>query len=282
MKTRNQFQLSAVLATICALAFPRGASATPSTTFWAPSTTYVQPFLTPHLTYDTYFWKGQAPAAGPSRMYPVDTGLTIGVLPFEKLTLEIGFDAFLPSKTPFLLNAKLGVPEDLLFSHMPSIAIGAFGVGFNEGLTDYHLVYGQIQKTLPWGGYVSVGGYGGLGSKTLWTNSDGAVNRLGFMGGIASPDINVNLPGLKKMIVVADTQTGKNAFGAVGGGVYFYFTDAIDILTGPMYFFDKALQPGGSDFMWTVQLDVDIAWKSQSAAPMSPTAGSPNADVEDN
>lgn len=210
-------------------------------------------------------------------MYPVDTGLTIGVLPFEKLTLEIGFDAFLPSKTPFLLNAKLGVPEDLLFSHMPSIAIGAFGVGFNEGLTDYHLVYGQIQKTLPWGGYVSVGGYGGLGSKTLWTNSDGAVNRLGFMGGIASPDINVNLPGLKKMIVVADTQTGKNAFGAVGGGIYFYFTDAIDILTGPMYFFDKALQPGGSDFMWTVQLDVDISWKSQSVVPMPPKAGSPEA-----
>jgi hypothetical protein len=29
-------------------------------------------------------------------------------------------------------------------------------------------------------------------------------------------------------------------------------------LTGPVWFFDKALQPGGRSWMWTVQLDVDI------------------------
>jgi hypothetical protein len=45
---------------------------TPSTTFWTPATTYVQPFLVPHITYDTYFREKAA--------YPIDTGLTIGVL----------------------------------------------------------------------------------------------------------------------------------------------------------------------------------------------------------
>ena len=31
------------------------AQATPSTTYWTPATTYVQPYLVPHITYDTYF-----------------------------------------------------------------------------------------------------------------------------------------------------------------------------------------------------------------------------------
>ena len=57
--------------------------------------------------------------------------------------------------------------------------------------------------------------------------------------------------------------SGKNSFGGGGPGIGIYFTPAIDILTGPVFFFDKALQPPfapetGSSMMWTVQLDVDI------------------------
>ncbi len=265
------------MVTLGVLAVARTAEATPSTTYWAPSTTYVQPFLVPHITYDTYFGKGQAPALGPSPVYPVDTGLTIGVLPFEKLNLEVGFDLFLPSETPFLFNAKLGVPEDLLFHYMPSLAVGIFGLGFNTDLTDYDILYAQIQKNFPWGGYVSLGGYDGVGSKVLWTGSDSKVHRAGFMGAITAPDINLNLPGLKKIVAVADAQTGKNAFGAAGGGLYFYFTDAIDILTGPVYFFDKALQPGGRSVLWTVQLDVDITLIAPPKAP-EPTAPAPSPE----
>jgi hypothetical protein len=46
--------------------------------------------------------------------------------------------------------------------------------------------------------------------------------------------------------------------GAGGLGAYFYFTDTISLLTGPVWFFDEALQPGGRSWMWTVQLDVDV------------------------
>ena len=57
---------------------------------------------------------------------------------------------------------------------------------------------------------------------------------------------------------MADVQTGSNVFGAGGPGLYVYFTDNIDLLTGPVFFFDPALQPGGRRMLWTVQLDVDV------------------------
>jgi hypothetical protein len=94
-----------------------------------------------------------------------------------------------------------------------------------------------------------------------------------------------DLPGLKKLLVVADVQTGKNAFGAAGGGVYFYFNDNIDVLTGPVYFFDGASQPDGKNWMWTVQLDVDIPFKvaPPTAAPAaSPFAAPPVAPTQPN
>ena len=243
------------------------ALATPSTTYWAPSTTYVQPYLVPHVTYDTYFGKGPAPSVGNSPAYPIITGLTMGVLPWEKLQLEVGFDLLLPTEDPFLFNAKLGTPEGTFFDGSPSLALGIFGVGTKPNVTDYNILYFQAQKGLPWGGYISAGAYYGAGSKVLWTSSDGSENRWGFMGAVAAPDINVNLPGLKKIVPVADIQTGKNAYGAGGPGLYFYFTDAIDLLTGPVFFFDKALQPGGRNMLWTVQLDIDVALFSPKPAP---------------
>jgi hypothetical protein len=251
------------LAACAILVSAKAAWATPSTTYWAPSTTSVQPFLVPHITYDTYFWHGITAGQAGSPIYPVDTGLTIGVLPFEKLNLELGFDLLLPSQDPFLFNAKAGIPEGVFFDGSPSLAAGIFGVGTKKSTdtqpgTDFDILYGQIQKNLPWGGYLSAGGYYGAGSKILWTNSEGNEVRAGFMGAVALPDINVNLPGLKKITLVADAQTGKNVFGAAGFGAYFYFTDAIDLLTGPVWFFDRNAQPGQSNWLWTVQLDIDI------------------------
>jgi hypothetical protein len=52
--------------------------------------------------------------------------------------------------------------------------------------------------------------------------------------------------------------TGKNVFGAGGAGLDIYFNDYIGLITGPVFFFDKDLQPGGQRTFWTVQLDIDI------------------------
>ena len=253
-----------------ALLAATGASATPSTTFWAPSTTAIQPFLTPHITYDTYFWKGTAAGQAGSPLYPITTGLTMGVLPFENVQLEVGFDLLLPSTDPLLLNAKLGVPEDKIFPYQPSLAFGIFGVGTKTSTatalgTDYNMLYAQAQHSIPVvGGYVSVGGYYALQDKLFQASDGSGTNRDGFMGGFISPDINIGAPWLQKINVAADVQTGKNVFGAAGGGLYFYFNDKIDILTGPVYFFDPGSQPGGRQWFWTVQLDVDLPLRPAS------------------
>jgi hypothetical protein len=269
---------------LAALLAASAASATPSTTFWAPSTTAIQPFLTPHLTYDTYFWKGTAAGQAGSPVYPITTGLTMGVLPWENLQLEIGFDLLLPSQDPLLLNAKLGVPEDKLFPFQPSFAVGIFGVGTKKSTdpvnlgTDYNMLYAQMQHSIPAvGGYVSVGGYYALQDKLFQASDGSGTQRAGFMGGFMSPDININAPWLQKINITADVQTGKNAFGAAGGGVYFYFTDKVDVLTGPVYFFDPGSQPGGRQWFWTVQLDIDmplISTPQAAAAPVPVAAAS--------
>ena len=72
----------------------------------------------------------------------------------------------------------------------------------------------------------------------------------------SSPDINVNARGLKKILVIADVQTGKNAFGGIGGN--FYFNDYVALIVGPVFFVDSGMQPGEAKQMWTKQLDIDI------------------------
>src|SRR5690349_3209399 len=242
------------IAAVLLLTGATAATATPSTTVWAPSTTYIQPFLTPHLTYDTYFWKGTVAGQAGSPVYPITTGLTMGVLPWDNLQLEVGFDLLLPSGDPLLFNAKLGVPEDKLFPFQPSMAFGIYGVGTKKSNsatdlgTDYNLLYLQLQHSIPGvGGFVSVGGYYGL-QDLLMVSSDGSTNRAGFIGGIGSPDIPINAPWLQKLVISADVQTGKNVFGAAAGAITFAFTDKISVLTGPVYFFDPALQPGGKQW----------------------------------
>jgi hypothetical protein len=255
------------------------AHATPTTTVWAPSTTAIQPFLTPHLTYDTYFWKGTAAGQAGSPLYPITTGLTMGVLPFDNLQLEVGFDLLLPSSDPLLLNAKLGVPEDKLFAFQPSLAFGIYGAGTKQSTdttlgTDYNVLYAQVQHSIPGiGGFLSVGGYYALQDKLFQASDGSGTYRSGFIGGAGSPDININAPWLQKITVTADVQTGKNAFGAASGALNFFFTDKIAVLTGPVYFFDPGSQPGGRQWMWTMQLDIDMPLVSPPAAATPAPSG---------
>ncbi len=242
-----------------ALTAASAAQATPSTDFWTPATTYVQPYLVPHLTYDTYF--------GEPGAYPIDTGITIGVLPWERLQGEVGFDLLYPGKTKngLLLNAKLVVPEGALGELAPGLSLGVQNVGFEKDVNDLYLVHATVAKTFGGLGNLAVGAYYGLNDKLL-LSSTGAKQRTGAMVAYTSPDIPVKLPGLDKIVVLADAMTGKNAFGAVGAGLGFYFTPAIDVLTGPVFFLDKGTQPGGASMLWTVQLDVDFDLRAPAPA----------------
>jgi hypothetical protein len=241
------------LAATALLAAASTASATSSTTFWTPATTYVQPYLVPHITYDSYV----AEKGGLQNDY----GLTVGVLPFQKLQGELGVDSFLPglAKNNLYLNGKLVLPEGAFGSWQPGLSVGAVAVGFKKDVSDYNVLHGTIAKTLPVVGNVAVGGYYGLNDK-LMVSADGTKQQAGVLAAWTSPDLVLNLPGLHKINFVADVQTGDNVFGAWGAGVGLYFTPAIDLLTGPVFFNDSRLTKGlyGSDFMWSVQLDVDF------------------------
>lgn len=258
MSVRSQ-HVALLMTALAAITVPRLASATPSTTYWAPSTANCQAKGVPHVTYDTYYWKGTPPPGRGAPTYPVDTGLTIGVLPSSKVQAEVGYDVLLPSSDPvfFFLNYKVCTPESSLFKGSPAISFGMWNVGFKKGVTDYNPIHLMFQKAIPGNGYVAAGLYHGM-SDVLFTNSDGKVVKTGAMLGFFSPDIPVGVKGLQKLNFAADVQTGKNALGAGGFGLYFYFNQYIDLLTGPVFFFDSKLQPGGAKYLWTTQIDVDI------------------------
>jgi hypothetical protein len=238
------------LAVAALVTMARSASATPSTTFWTPATTYTQPHLVPHVTYDTYF--------GEQGSYPIDTGITMGVLPFEKLQGEVGFDLFYPgyTKNAFLLNAKVTLPEGALGAYVPGISLGVQNVGFEKDVNDLYLVHGTLGKTLPIG-VVALGAYYGVNRKLI-VDETGKEQQAGLMVSWTSPDIKVGKPGLDKIVLLADAMTGKSAFGAIGGGIGVYFTPAIAVLAGPVFFLNEDVQPGTAPWLFSLQLDVDV------------------------
>ena len=249
------------------------AQATPSTTYWTPATTYVQPYLVPHVTYDTYVSERSA--------MQNDYGLTVGVLPFDKIQGEVGVDSFMPgiAENNLYANAKLALPEGAFADWQPGVSAGVYGLGFKSDVSNFDVLHAEIGKTLPFVGNLVLGGYYGLNSK-LMVSSSGARQQAGVMGAWTSPDIVVNRTGLNKINFIADVQSGKNAFGAVGAGIGVYFTPSIDILTGPVYFFDPnaTSQIAGPGFgtavrpswLWTVQLDVDFDLRAAPPAPAAP------------
>jgi len=247
---KSAFRLAAAIAV---LAISPAARATPSTTYWTPATTYTQPYLVPHLTYDTYF--------GEPGMYGVDMGLTVGVLPFETVNAEIGFDTLygsgLVGEQALTLNGKVTLVEGKLASWQPGVSAGIFGVGFEKDLTDLNVLHATVAKTLPYIGNIGVGVYSALNDDLL-VDKDGNKDATGLFLSWMGPEIPVGLPGLKKVMLAADFQSGKNALSAVGGGLYLYFTDAIDLLVGPVFFLEPELQPGKADWLFTAQVDIDF------------------------
>lgn len=243
------------VAVAAALTLAQAAYATPSTTVWTPATTYTQPYLVPHLTYDSY--------VAEEGMLASTYGVTLGVLPGGKVQGEVGVDVFYPGFTKdFLqLNARLTVPEGVAGTWQPAVSIGIANAGFEKDVSDYHLLHLTVSKGTPVG-TIAVGGYYGAGSELLWTGSDG-VERAGFMASWASPEIAVGLPGLEKVVFLADVATGKNWLGGVGAAVALYFDSNVSLLTGPVFFLDSDLYKAtaGTDFMWTAQLDVDMPLK---------------------
>lgn len=221
--------------------------ATPSTTFWTPCTTYIQPFAVPHITYDSYF-------TGSSDL-PTDVGLTVGLLPFEKFQLEAGFDLLLPGNYPLLLNAKAGIPEDSFLKYMPGINVGIFGIGFKKDVNNYNVLHVNIGKAIPHLGSISAGFYKGL-NKNLFVSSKRDTEDTGFMVAY----YRTLEPLTDRIGITADWMSGKNWLGGGGAGLYFWFTKSIDLIMGWVWFNDTGKNPYPNG-LFTIQLDIDFDFK---------------------
>ena len=131
------------------------AHASPSTTYWTPMTPDIQSYGVPHIGIDNYFTLFRKTQDGAQSFSP-DAGLTIGVLPFDKLQMEIGTDLVEPTNDPttgkdypLFFNAKIGSPEGKLFQGSPALYIGIFGIGTKKDVTNQNVLYGTIGKEFP-------------------------------------------------------------------------------------------------------------------------------------
>lgn len=221
--------------------------ATPSTTYWSPCVFDIQPYGVLHIGVDNYTTIGKKGPASGGQGFPTDFGLTIGVLPLEKIKMEVGIDLLEPSDDPLYFNAKVGTPENILFDEAPAVNIGIFNIGTKKDVTDYNIFDFIIGKTLPFNlGRLHSGYY--IGSNTL-KDSSGNVDNKGFMLGYDKyvyKDI---------IMFAADYASGKNAVGGGGIGLYFFFTSNISLLVGPVWFNDSGIN---GDTKWTSQLDINL------------------------
>ena len=222
------------------------AGATPTTQIWTPSVADVQPYKVWHLTYDTYFSVARKLNRG-GHAFPVDLGLTVGILPYKNANLEVGFDLFEPTDYPLQFNAKFGVPEGGAGRGAPGFAVGVFGVGTQKGVTNYNVVYGVVTKTLGTLGRAHVGYY--RGNKKLLVDPGGKADEHGLM--VAFDHVLVK----DRLILLGDWQQGKNALGAGAFGLSYNFAPNVGGIFGYTIFNSEAIN---GKPMLTVQLDVNI------------------------
>lgn len=245
------------LAMTLAMAATGVAMATPSTQIWIPSTD-IQTYKTLHLGIDNYFRaSGKGGAGTPVRDPNVyDIGLTAGVLPFEKLQMEVGVDYVSLGNDldnhPVMFNAKLGTPEDALFKYSPAIAVGIYNLGLKQIPTatpGMNMVYGLLARTLPVIGRISAGGY--HGSKTALTD----LNGKGANDGVLLSWDRTMSEISDKLWLAVDYQSGNSAVGALNVGVSWAFSKNVSVIFGYDIYKEKALA-GNNTF--TTQLDINF------------------------
>ncbi len=222
------------------------ALATPSTQIWIPSTD-IQAYKTLHLGLDNYI--RTTSKGGGANTY--DAGITAGILPFEKLQMEVGIDYMeagtnsVADQHPIYFNGKIGTPEDSLFKFSPALAVGIYNAGTKAGVTGQNIAYGLAAKTLPIIGRFSVGGFHGA-ETVLGSGQNNGV--------LASWDRTMSEISDKLWLAV-DYQSGNSFMGATSFGVSWAFAKNVSVIVG--YDIYNNVQTGGKNTV-TTQLDINF------------------------
>ncbi len=256
------------------------ALATPSTQVWIPSTD-IQAFKTVHLNFDSYVrtkkepaenagWFGVVEGGNIPALYMI--GPTVGVLPFEKVQMEVGFDLMNGGantvvgldKSPLYGHAKIGIPEDALFKFSPAIAVGGYNFGTKSGETDggaytktgtnANIVYGLAAKTLPIVGRISAGYYG-LNKKASVAGVYDQFGNEGDDSGVMLSWDRTMTEISDKLWLAVDYQGGKNAYGALNFGASWAFAKNVSVIVGYDVYNDK--NRAGQNTA-TVQVDINF------------------------
>ncbi len=227
--------------------------ATASTHIWAPSTD-VQTFGVMHITADMYL-PTERDSAGNRPDTISNEGLTVGVLPFEKFNVEVGFDHKTGlgdlDDSPMYFNAKGGIPEGAFSEFFPALAVGAWDIGTKEDRTDYNIIYGKAAKTFKVGefnlGRLSAGYFNG--NSKLLLGPSGNKDNDGFFGAWERtiPEIS------DKLWLCVEYQGTKSSYGAWTFGGSWKFSDNVSMIVG----FDRYNNRNLADTV-TVQVDIDF------------------------
>lgn len=244
--------LKVLVASLAAVGLFAGvACATPSTQIWIPSTD-VQAFKTGHLGID-YYARAKEDASQ-QRPHVYDIGLTAGVLPYEKVQMEVGVDLIANGNSaaddhPVYFNAKLGTPEGSMFAGSPALAAGGFLFGTDSASTDYNVVYGLAAKTLPVIGRISAGYY--VGNEDLLLDENGEKDNHGVLLSLDRPLTEIS----DKLWAAVDYQGGDNALGALSFGISYAFAPNVSVIFGYDIYNENAT---AGENTYTTQLDINF------------------------
>jgi hypothetical protein len=266
------------LAVMIVAAAVGAAMATPSTQIWIPSTD-IQAFKTLHLGIDNYFRASSTPKSPPTGISTrdanvMDIGLTAGVLPFEKLQMEVGIDYLVIANNPndnhpVLGNFKIATPEDALFKFSPALAFGMYNIGPTQQadsnsnnapfvVCGQNIIYALTAKTIPAIGPVpslgriSAGYY--RGGRRALQDPRLDVTKSQNEGVLLSWDRTISEI-TDKLWLAVDYMGGNNVDGSVNVGVSWAFSKNVSVIFGYDIYKEKALA-GNNTF--TTQLDINF------------------------
>lgn len=258
-------------------AFAAGtAGATPSTQIWIPSTD-IQPYKTLHLNLDTYIRTGKEDSANLTGAAPGQNlppvyvfGPTVGVLPFEKVQAEIGFDLihggantnFGLDKYPLYFHAKAGTPENAWFKGSPAFAVGGYNFGTRTGdarkgelATAQNIVYGLAAKTVPVLGRLSAGYFAGNRKVLVTDEIDADGNfKSDEKGVLLSWDRTLSELS-DKLWVGVDYQGGDSALGALSFGISYAFAKNVSVIFGYDVYNNRKV---AGENTATIQVDINF------------------------
>ncbi len=227
--------------------------ATPSTHIWAPSTD-IQPFSKWHITSDMYL-PARKDDAGIRWSTVTNLGLTVGVLPFKNINLEIGLDhksgTGVLDDYPLYFNAKLGMPEDGLGKYVPALSIGIYEIGTKKDFTNNNILYVEVAKTFE-SGKTSLGRFSAgffTGNEKLLLDDKGEKDNKGPILAWERTMDEIS----DKLWVCAEYMGTKSSYGTVNFGFSWKFADDVAMIFGYDIFNNRNIPD-----VATVQLDVDF------------------------